>query len=142
MWLLNLKIHFHPKRKNPHGRMLKRKSKEQYLSTVPKSCSLSLSLSIYIYIYIYTHIYKMFISRRMFITWLLLAILFQVYIASWFFRLLFLCYLWTLEGLARFWHWWNKDHFQTQKRQVYIFYSLYIYIYIYHIRFPVYIFDK
>ena len=27
-------------RKNPHDRILKRKPKEQYLSTVPKSCSI------------------------------------------------------------------------------------------------------
>ena len=33
-------------RKNLHGRILKRESKEQHLSTVSKSCS-------YIYIYIY-----------------------------------------------------------------------------------------
>ena len=28
-------------RKNPHGKILKRKSKEQHLNTVPKSCSSS-----------------------------------------------------------------------------------------------------
>ena len=39
MWLLNSKIHFLSIRKNPHGRILKGKLKEQYLSTVPKSCS-------------------------------------------------------------------------------------------------------
>ena len=34
----NKKIHFHLIRKNPRGRILRIKLKEQYLSTVPKSC--------------------------------------------------------------------------------------------------------
>ena len=63
MWLLNLKIHFHPKRKNSHGRILKRESKEQHVSTIPKSCSLSLSLSLYIYIYIHIYIKCLFLGE-------------------------------------------------------------------------------
>ena len=39
-------------RKNPYDKILKRTPKEQYLNTVPKSCS------IYIYIYIYTYTHK------------------------------------------------------------------------------------
>ena len=35
MWLPNLKIHFHPMKKNPHGRILKG---EHHLNIVPKSC--------------------------------------------------------------------------------------------------------
>ena len=40
-------------RKNPHSKILKGKLKEQYLSTVTKSC-----LSLYIYIYIYMYVYN------------------------------------------------------------------------------------
>ena len=43
-----LKIHFHLMRKNSHDKILREKSKEQHLSTLPMSYS-------YIYIYIYTH---------------------------------------------------------------------------------------
>ena len=34
---LTKKIYFHPMRKNPHGKILKGKPKEQHLSTVYKS---------------------------------------------------------------------------------------------------------
>ena len=40
-------------RKNPLDRILKGEPKEQYLSIVPKSCSIYINIYIYIYIYIF-----------------------------------------------------------------------------------------
>lgn len=73
-------------------------------------------------------LWMMFISIRFFYTRMLMSILFQVYTASWFLGVLFLCHLWALEGLAWFWHWWNQDHFQAQKRQVFMIYYILFHI--------------
>ena len=57
--------------------ILKRKPKKQYLSIVPKSCSIYIQendipycmvrfyISIYIYIYIYMYIYLLYIFRKL-----------------------------------------------------------------------------
>ena len=43
--------------KNPHDRILKRKPKEQYLSTVPKSCSIKFMVGPTIHVRGRVHIY-------------------------------------------------------------------------------------
>jgi len=40
MWLLNLKNTLPSRRKKPHDRILREKSKKQHLNIVPKSCSI------------------------------------------------------------------------------------------------------